>query len=107
MQLNYGNKILINIPFKIINFSSNKIIINLTKNLNYEDKEILWNVDDITKIKININKNNYELLNDYIYKFNIINYDKTNIYYINKNKIFINDFSKKLNSILFINNLYS
>ena len=105
MQLTYVNKLLLNIPATIIYFEKNKFVINSTKPLKYEDKEIVWNVEDISKIKLNITKNNYELLNDYIYKYHLIN--KTNIYYITKNNFMINNFTKQLNTCWFINNLFN
>lgn len=110
MKLSYLNNVLVNIPISIISYNSSKLVINLNKNLNCEHKEILWNVNEISKININIDKNtnNCILINDYIYKYNISNKDNTNFFCINKNKIINNnDISKKLNSFWFINNLYS
>ncbi len=107
IKLNYNNKNLLYIPSNLINFNKNKYIFNMSRPLKCEYKEIVWNVDDISKIKINITKNNYELLNDYIYKYNLTNENKTNIYYINKNNFAISEFSKTLNSCWFINNLFN
>jgi|LakMenE18May11ns_1017448.scaffolds.fasta_scaffold9872112_2 hypothetical protein len=106
IKLTYNNNNLLYIPSNLINFNKNKYTFNMTRPLKCEYKEIVWNVDDISKIKINITKNNYELLNDYIYKYHLTNENKTNIYYINKNKFAISEFSKTLNSCWFINNLF-
>ena len=63
MQLNYGNKILINIPSKIINFSSNKIII--IDNMNDLNALIIMKLLSSSSNEINllIKNNNYKIIN--------------------------------------------
>lgn len=106
MKLNYSNKTLINIPLCIYYYSHNKITFKLDRNITMHDTKLLWNVDDINIIKINIyNNQNFNLINDYIYKYHLINYNN-NSYKLTQNKIMISPFSKTLNSCWFLSNLY-
>ncbi len=102
MKLYYLNRILINIPSTIITFKSNHNVIFKLNN-NIDNKDLLWNVENINLIKFNIIKNNITIADDYIYKYHLIKHD--NIYKLSKTKFIINTYSKNLNSCWFINSL--
>jgi len=107
MKLNYFNKTLIDIPLNIYSYSQSKLIFQLNQNISFEDTKLLWNVNDINNIKINItNNNNYKLVDDYIYNYYLQNYNYNNIYQLSKNKILVSTISKTLNSSWFLSNLY-
>jgi hypothetical protein len=107
MKLNYFNKTLIDIPLNIYSYSQSKLIFQLNQNIGFEDTKLLWNVNDINNIKINITNNkNYKLVDDYIYNYNLQNYNYNNIYQLSKNKILVSPISKTLNSSWFLSNLY-
>jgi len=109
MRLIYQSKELLYIP-SIIHFykiENGYINFSLNKKLNKEDKDILYNNDNITELKLemNLKSSEYKIINNYVYKYHIIK-DKNNEYHLYKNKISsISGFSKMLNSIWFINNL--
>ncbi len=98
MKFEYFNKVLLEIPSKLIDYNFTKIKFRLQRPITKEDKEILWSTEDINKLKVIINDKN-----DYIYKFHLMKYD--NIYELSNNKIIINQFSKNLNCCWFLNNL--
>ena len=107
MKFNYLNKTLIHIPLNIYSYSQSKLIFQLNRNITFDDTKLLWNVDNINDIKINIaNNKNYKLIDDYIYNYHLQNYNFKNIYQLSENKILVSPFSKTLNSCWFLSNLY-
>lgn len=107
MKFNYLNKTLIDIPLNIYSYSQSKLIFQLNRNITFDDTKLLWNVDNINDIKINIaNNKNYKLIDDYIYNYHLQNDNFKNIYQLSENKILVSPFSKTLNSCWFLSNLY-
>jgi hypothetical protein len=107
MKLNYFNKTLIDISLNIYSYSHSKLIFQLNRNITFDDNKLLWNIDNINDIKINITNNkNYKLVDDYIYNYYLQNYNYNNIYQLSKNKIMVSPISKTLNSSWFLSNLY-
>jgi hypothetical protein len=107
MKFNYFNKTLIDIPLNVYSYSNSKLIFQLNRNITFDDTKLLWNVNNINDIKINIaNNKNYKLLDDYIYNYHLQNYNYKNIYQLSENKILVSPFSKTLNSCWFLSNLY-
>jgi hypothetical protein len=98
MKFEYSNRVLLEIPYKIINLNLSKIKFKLERPITNNEKEILWATEDINKLKVIINDKN-----DYIYKFHLVKFD--DIYELSTNKIMINQFSKNLNCCWFLNNL--
>jgi hypothetical protein len=106
LKFNYLNKNLIEIPLNIEKFNYNNIIFDTNRNITYDDTKILWNVCNINNIKISININNFDMINNYIYNYRLINFDNNTYHLIYNNKIMITPFSKILNSCWFLSNLY-
>ena len=106
LKFNYLNKNLIEIPLIIEKINYNNIIFDTNRNITYDNTKILWNVCNINNIKISININNFDMINDYIYNYRLINFDNNTYHLIYNNKIMITPFSKILNSCWFLSNLY-
>jgi len=106
LKFNYLNKILLEIPLSIEKFNYNNIIFDTNRNITYDDTKILWNVCNVNHIKIIINMNNFNMIDDYIYNYKLINFDNNTYHLIYNNKIMITPFSKILNSCWFLSNLY-
>jgi hypothetical protein len=106
LKFNYSNKNLLKIPLSIEKFNYNNIIFDTNYNITYDDIKILWNISNVNQIKINININNFDMIDDYIYNYRIINFNNNTYHLINNNKIMITPFSKILNSCWFLTNLY-
>jgi hypothetical protein len=106
LKFNYSNKNLLEIPLSIEKFNYNNIIFDTNHNITYDDIKILWNISNVNQIKININMNNFDMIDDYIYNYRIINFNNNTYHLINNNKIMITPFSKILNSCWFLSNLY-
>ena len=106
LKFNYLNKILLEIPLSIEKFNYNNIIFDTNRNITYDDTKILWNVCNVIHIKIIINMNNFNMIDDYIYNYKLINFDNNTYHLIYNNKIMITPFSKILNSCWFLSNLY-
>jgi hypothetical protein len=106
LKFNYSNKVLLDIPLSIEKFNYNNIIFDTKHNINFNDTKILWNVCNINQIKIIININNFDLIDNYIYNYKLINFNNNTYHLIYNNKIMITPFSKMLNSCWFLSNLY-
>jgi len=106
LKFNYSNKTLFDIPLSIEKFNYNNIIFDTKRNINLNDTKILWNVSNINQIKIIININNFDLIDNYIYNYRLINFNNNTYHLIYNNKIMITPFSKMLNSCWFLSNLY-
>jgi len=112
MKLIFNNQILLYIPSKIIKFGSNNAIFKLKYPVTYDDKKILYDLDHLNEIKISLNFKddneikNFNIINDYIYRYHLIKDNHNNNYHINKHKISsVTQFSKSLVSCWFLNNL--
>jgi len=108
MKIKYLNKTLINIPTIIENRDFYNISFRLNRNINYNEYNLLCNVGNINNLKIIIsNQYKFNIINNYIYKYNLINYKKYNSYYLEEYNLIKNGlFEKKINSAMFILNLY-
>jgi len=106
LKFNYSNKVLLDIPLSIEKFNYNNIIFDTKRNIKFNDTKIFWNVCNINQIKIIININNFDLIDNYIYNYKLINFNNNTYHLIYNNKIMITPFSKMLNSCWFLSNLY-
>lgn len=111
MKLYYNKNLCLFIPSKILYLKNDVIIVKLNKNILLEDKNKLFNVNDISNIELKLKHFNDDkkliVIKDFIYNFSInknIYEDKT--YHITKKPTSIfNNFSKMVNSCWFINSL--
>lgn len=100
---NYSKHILY-IPSRIISCNKNEIKFNLDRKITIDDKAKLYESCDINELKIIIG-DNLKIVDNYIYKYNLMKDDKDN-YYLHKNKITpLTTYSKTLSSCWFIGTL--
>jgi len=106
-KIKHSNKILIDIPLIIHKYNYENVIFELKRNINLEENNLLWNLNNINDIKIIMSKNNFDLIDNYIYKYHLIYYNDLNIYHLKETNILEHrNFSKTLNSCSFLLNLY-
>jgi len=111
MKLYYNKNLCLFIPSKILYLKNNVIIFKLNRKISLEDKNKLFNVNDISNIELKLkhlnDDKNLIVIKDFIYNFNLNkNKHEENTYYVAKNTTStFNNFSKMVNSCWFINSL--
>lgn len=117
MKLYHTNKLILFIPSTVIKYTSNMVIFNLKRPLLPNEKIKLYNQDNISEIELKLkyrtfnSENSLTAINDYIYKFHLINDDNENIYktktyYLSYHKFLtVNQDTANITANWFLNNL--
>jgi len=94
------------------NYNYNYVCFNLIKKIEKEEKDMIYNIENISDIKFSLYINNKNIdntsgvLNDYLYNYSLEKDKNSNKYYLYKYNLKpIYKFSKLMNSNCFINNL--